>query len=138
MSFFFGVLTLLLCVMWVRSYRQVLVMQGGIHTGHAFSFQSKRGTVQFHCRNGPAIWYLGNGNTKGILMVSQSGQHSFEFVNESGFVLVRVPHWFLTLLSGAACSALYSQWSYRFSLRAMLIATTLVAIVLGIGVWLAR
>jgi hypothetical protein len=50
--------------------------------------------------------------------------------------LLMFPHWFLVLLSAAFATAPWIRW--RFSLRTLLIATTLVAVVLGLIVWAAR
>ena len=49
--------------------------------------------------------------------------------NGTGFV---VPFWFLVLVSGVCAVIGWLRWRLRFSLRTMLIATTLVAITLGI------
>jgi hypothetical protein len=48
------------------------------------------------------------------------------------------PYWFLALISVAltAATAPWKLVSWRFSLRTLLIATTLVALVLGLIVWL--
>jgi hypothetical protein len=43
-----------------------------------------------------------------------------------------MPHWFLVLVVGSVAAILWTPWSRRFSLRTLLIATTLVAIVLGL------
>ena len=49
----------------------------------------------------------------------------------------RFPHWFLILVFGTfAITPWISSLRYRFSLRTLLIATTLVAVVLGLIVWL--
>ena len=49
------------------------------------------------------------------------------------------PHWFLILITVAlAAFPWLRQLSWRFSLRTLLIATTLVAVVLGIIVWMSR
>jgi hypothetical protein len=46
-----------------------------------------------------------------------------------------VPYWFLVLLTGSCAVAPWISWSRRFSLRTLLIATTLIAVVLGAVVW---
>jgi hypothetical protein len=59
---------------------------------------------------------------------------SWSFISESNVTDIGIPHWFAVLVSGA-CTTL--PWlRYRFSLRTLLIATTLVAVVLGLVVWL--
>jgi hypothetical protein len=45
---------------------------------------------------------------------------------------ILVPYWSLELLFAAIAAAPWVRWSKRFSLRTLLIATTLVAVVLGI------
>jgi hypothetical protein len=54
-------------------------------------------------------------------------------VYPNGIIRVSVPHWFLALLTGTAAALSWSKC--RFSLRTLLIATTLVAVVLGVIVW---
>jgi hypothetical protein len=49
-----------------------------------------------------------------------------------------VPHWFAVLLAGSLCFVPWRRIMFRFSLRVMLIAVTLVAVVLGMIAWLDR
>jgi hypothetical protein len=56
---------------------------------------------------------------------------------------IAVPYWFLSLVVIVAAVLPWWRptvpaWRPRFSLRTMLIATILVAVVLGLGVWMAR
>lgn len=55
-----------------------------------------------------------------------------------GGLTVAVPFWFLTLLAAAAGALLWKDRPYRFTLRGALVATTFVAIVLGLGAALSR
>jgi hypothetical protein len=48
---------------------------------------------------------------------------------------IMVPHWFPTMAIAILAAIPWLRWSKRFSLRALLIATTLVALVLGLVVW---
>jgi hypothetical protein len=52
--------------------------------------------------------------------------------------LIRVPYWFPVVLSLVVAVAPWLRWSRRFSLRTLLIATTLVAVVLGLIVAVLR
>jgi hypothetical protein len=54
------------------------------------------------------------------------------------FVIVSMPHWFPILLATAAAISPWITWTRRFSLRTLLIGTTLVAIALGLIMYLAR
>jgi hypothetical protein len=49
-----------------------------------------------------------------------------------------IPIWVLFGLSGTVATVPWLGWSTRFSLRTLLIATTLVAVVLALGVYVAR
>jgi hypothetical protein len=49
-----------------------------------------------------------------------------------------VPYWIPALVLGALSAAPWIRWSSRFSLRTLLIATTLVAAALGLVVYAAR
>jgi hypothetical protein len=62
----------------------------------------------------------------------------FEAWAEGGTYQVVFPHWFPILITAicATLAATYSDRS-RFSLRTFLIATTLIALVLGTVVWLS-
>ena len=52
--------------------------------------------------------------------------------------IVFLPIWSLMVLAASIGLAPWIRWSKRFSLRTLLIATTLVAVVLGLIVWAAR
>ena len=59
---------------------------------------------------------------------------SFEWNSDATSSILYIPFWFLVMLSAAVGTI---PWlTYRFSLRTLLIATTLVAVVLGLIVWL--
>lgn len=54
---------------------------------------------------------------------------------DNNSVRVRFPHWFLALLFATVAASPWFRW--RFSLRTLLIATTLVAVLLGIAMYFA-
>jgi hypothetical protein len=62
------------------------------------------------------------------------GTFGLQTLNHSGHLLF--PHWFLLLLFVALAAAPWTYW--RFSVRTLLIATTLLAAVLGFAVYAAR
>jgi hypothetical protein len=52
---------------------------------------------------------------------------------------ISLSHWLVVLITLVIAAVPWiSRWQFRFSLRALLIATTLVAVVLGIIVWMTR
>ena len=66
------------------------------------------------------------------------------FTYHGSWNLLYIPYWFLVLATGASAAAPWMRAALqirpfpRFSLRALFIATTLVAIVLGLLVWASR
>jgi hypothetical protein len=51
---------------------------------------------------------------------------------------VHLPYWLVTLLSTVVATLPWIQYSHRFRLRALLIATTLIAVIVGTIVIAAR
>lgn len=49
-----------------------------------------------------------------------------------------VPHGLIALLAGTFTVLPWLRWSTRFSLRTLLIVTTLVAMALGFAIWMVR
>ena len=61
------------------------------------------------------------------------------FVQGTSDSRIMVPHWFLILLSALLAYVPWLRfWSTRFSLRTLLIVTTLIAVGLGLIAWAAR
>jgi hypothetical protein len=61
------------------------------------------------------------------------------FVNPSGRgYLLAVPYWFLVLTAGSLVMIVRMRWPWRLTLRGLFIATTFLAIVLGMIAWLDR
>ena len=52
--------------------------------------------------------------------------------------IIKIPYLVLTLITAAAAIAPGVRWSKRFSLRTLLITTTLVAVALGLVAWLVN
>ena len=52
--------------------------------------------------------------------------------------ILDVPYWLIALPLCALAAAPWIKWSHRFSLRALLIATTVVAAILGLAVYVGR
>jgi hypothetical protein len=63
----------------------------------------------------------------------------FAFFISPKITAYAIPHWFFVLLFTTLAAALWiHKLDWRFSLRTLLIATTLVAVVLGTIVWMSR
>jgi hypothetical protein len=146
-SILFGVLTVALCVLWVRSYWWKDGAVWVFAPGRYIAVESDRGnlTSRFQDLRGQARFpYDGPMKLTELTFRSRWLSTSDRFKGfgwhiSRDFVLIASPYWFLVLTAatlGLLTAALRPRW--HFSLRTMLIATTLVAVVLGLGVWLAR
>lgn len=138
-----SVICLVACVMlsglWVRSFWYRDQIDRGWATG-CVHCRSDYGQLQLYtAKNTPPSrvasgWYWKS--------VPYSRAPSFRRIvasesNNFGFYLDRVviPFWFPVLFSGAVVAANWVRLSTRFSLRALLIVMTLVAIMLGLTAW---
>jgi hypothetical protein len=149
-SVFFAVVTLALCVLWVRSYwwrdnllfncltRQVLVASEQGQT--ALFVQPTDPVVLPIERSG---WELSTDylRRKDFYPFDHYSGGRLGFgahVSGKNYGGIFAPTWSLALAASIAAFAFWNRKSSRFSLRTLLIATTLAAVVLGLGVWAAR
>jgi hypothetical protein len=125
----------LLIVLWVRSYtirNDELSYVDSSNRG--WHFASLRGGMLFCMANyspaKPGAWRMYTAWERELL-----GFGAFATNTSTSF---GTPYWFPVLTSIAFASLPWIHWSKRFSLRTLLIATTLVALVLGLAVYAAR
>ncbi|MGD9632267.1 MAG: hypothetical protein AB7G28_25850 [Pirellulales bacterium] len=145
-SVFFGLLTVALCVLWVRSYWRVDALEANV-AFYIFGVSSAVGEIEigyeefffgvdFSFSSTPIVPEVNK-----FLWFGWDGKSKFPTFG-FGFdgLTLTLPIWFLALICAACAVTIWrsTDASTRFSRRTLLIATTLVAVVLGIGVWLAR
>jgi hypothetical protein len=155
-----SIVCLVLCValmgMWVRSYHVWDVLHGYYAGNHKIRVESRLGRVFFASQyldsidratfnERPKWWTIIH-----IPITNQDSQEwprPLDWGNSWGFWAtsvswttpsLTVPYWFLALSTGALAMLFQLRWPWRFSLRTMLIATTIVAVVLGMIAWLDR
>jgi hypothetical protein len=136
-----GIFCVLLIVLWVRSYWYVDIGFFKVTNGVFLYGGSMPGTFGFHIypeeyvptgmRHLPAEeWRRARPKREGLGLLG-----TFRIDDQE----VLVPYWFWLLIPAAVAVAPWLPWwSKRFSLRTLLIAMTLVAVVLGLIVWLVR
>ena len=135
-----GSATVLLIVLWVRSYAWVEGVTAPIAANQALQFGSL-----------PGVFAVGLRNVQEAFIVSQRPADEWQSHHKGPSQLwggrmltqstkaVYLPFWLLVLLSASfAVVPWIRQISRRFSLRTLLIATTLVAVVLGAIVYTTR
>jgi phosphotransferase system glucose/maltose/N-acetylglucosamine-specific IIC component len=133
-----GVLCLLLVVLWVRSYwrLEILEKRTGLQAVQISSVKGRIATAHLdRAQIGRSYLSVVAGDAADW---RKGGRLGFAYY-EDGFVTAFIaPHWLLALLSAALAVIPWISRSWRFSLRTLLIATTLVAVLLGVAVMMLR
>jgi hypothetical protein len=130
-SAFFGLLTVMLCVLWVRSYWHLDVAYGWFPIPLYLQLDSCDGDIKLiaNQEEQPTDVHY---ESKPPAPFQRHWNFRIEEHPDYGWWLdVTVPYWCLILVS-TAVTAITFQGPMQFSLRALLIATTLVAVVLGL------
>jgi len=120
----------LLIALWVRSYWRGDLVFRKVSSGWLYA-NSAMGSVELGIP-GPQDWSAPNDvqwTWKSIEINAFATHAGFSVTYYGGIV---VPHWFLAFLATATASLPWIQLRCRFSLRTLLIATTLVAVAMGI------
>ena len=153
-----GVVAVLLCVLWVRSYwrsdrclyadqtgvtylisaagRTLYLEQPGVDFGDEGYFFStgECETVEDERASLEMMLSWEQGDTSGGSLAVVAG---FSGGRILGGRAMMVPYWFPVSVIIPMAVLPWIRWTNRFSLRTLLIATTLVAVGLGLLVWLA-
>ena len=137
-SAMFVVLGLLFIVLCVRSYLGRDYLGGYIAPANRYEIHSINGTLIFLQRERVFISYELFMNYPEWLFSKPSSlrRSGFGYHSDGSFTAIFVSYWLLTVASIAAAAAPWGR--YRFSVRALLLATTFVAILLGASLWLRR
>jgi hypothetical protein len=141
-SVWWGILAASLIALWARSYWSVDTFYSNIF-GFAFKTQSVKGSLEL-IRNPNGPWGISTMSLDDWMKRRKAQQALMRYVYQRTNtppvvrVFASVPHWLAALSLAIFATAPWLGWSKRFGLRTLLIATTLIAIVLGIVVWTAR
>jgi hypothetical protein len=138
-----GIACVLLIVLWVRSYTRRDRWETPANST-TVSVESTLGRVSvFHAPgDGTWTWHKSTEPDDTYLFGAEkeqawhTGFAGFAVYTTFGHRTFRVPHWFFVLVSALAAAAPWIRW--RFSLRTLLVAATLVAVVLGLVAYAAR
>jgi hypothetical protein len=130
----------LLMALWVRSYwyaDDIARFQGG----QMYLVESAWGSLRpvYSSPEAPLNqWHYSSerlGAGGGSYAHSVFGWDAKDF---PGYFMAYVPHWLLASLLAIAAATPWIHWSRRFSLRTVLIATTVTAAILGLLSWFVR
>ena len=129
----------LLVAIWLRSYWRELDLAAPVGTANGIYAEVNTGEI--FITFGPTLknygWYISE--------VTQASGHETDYMicgfcvgkSVSDF-LVQVPMWFTAVVPAVFAAVPLMRWSNRFSLRTLLLAATLIAVVLGATVWAIR
>lgn len=82
----------------------------------------------------PSGWGI---NSRSVANSNNQPRPIWDYSSDQFGRCVLFPHGLPVFVAIVSASALGVRWAKQFSLRTLLLATTLVAVVLGLGVWLA-
>jgi hypothetical protein len=146
-----GIACLLAVALWVRSYGNWDNLTAPFPGSRWLAVRSLHGTLMVGSGPGRMVrWDWRNfGRTRREELAFHGQGASLRFkkqVEIFGFGIalydydwhIFVPHWFVALLLAAMAATPWFGWTTRFSLRTLLIATTLVAVGMGVVVWALR
>ena len=144
----------LLCVLWVRSYSWMDQTGGRTPGDSRVIMISCLGTIRFWFETlsptDSLPWSVGPSFTAASFYHATHRREEFRIVPSAppptnwfpGFYFGRrgfvIPHWFFFACFAGLTTLGFVKWPQRFSLRTLLIATTLVAVVLGLIAWTLR
>jgi len=126
---------MLVCTAWVQSYRKCTSFEILVTPAYRYYVHSLRGTLALDCwpREFLGVEVMPIYRESDLLRLVTHAGLKIERDSVGGIDSVRVSYW---LLSPTAIVIAVIPWvTWRFSLRALLIATTLVAAVLGLAVY---
>jgi hypothetical protein len=139
-SMFFAIVTVAIAMLWVRSYWSLdqIVHANGV--GEVYSASSDQGLVElfnfYEWPNPPSASYWSLQSRLPELQIA--GPRFVWDVSSLHHACVIAPHWFLLLFTMVAAGLCWPFLPFRFSLRSMLIATTLVGVAMGLVAYAFR
>ena len=135
-SVFFAVLAVALCVLWGASYWRFVVGQGRLFDMNSFSFNALDGSLTIYFVQANHAWEFTSWEASGFPAMRQQRDptlpYTFRVSSNASALTIQAPLWFPAMMCGLSAAAPWLPIRWRFSLRALLIATTLVAVVLGL------
>ena len=130
----------LLIALWVRSYWWFTLAVTTNSLKQVHSLEGTVGLVISSARPRPHSWQVVDCSISELSeagsVIEPSGKYGFSLDHTQQFTFVQVPYWLLVFIASIPASAPWIRWT--FSLRTLLIVTTLVAVGLGVVIYLAQ
>ena len=136
MSVFFGVLTVALCVLWVRSHWWSDAFYSVLPCDYQLEINLYYGTAMFSAKWLPTANWPISLHVKEPLTTSWRDLPDypiFMFAISGRDVFVRFPYWFMVTVSASVTAIFTFRQCSSFSLQSLFVATTLFAVVARAG-----
>jgi hypothetical protein len=138
-----GVVAVLVCVLWDRSYsqwnqvtRQTRAARYSVGSGHGGLYYTSFSSGQ---NNLARKWTWESHRARGTEIFPTQRYLGFYFYAPAGTWTIFVPSWILLFVATLLAAIPMVPWfRWRFSLRTLLIVTAVIAVVLGVVVWFVR
>ena len=140
-SVFFGVVAVAIVMLWWRSYSYLDYLQCQVTDAHSLSVISRGGVARFKVlipayldlEPGTTVspWDVGSAPILGQTFPQESRSSFSAHTSPEGWT-VTFPHWIAAVVAGLLSAVAGLGSRVKFSLRTLLLATTLVAVVLGL------
>jgi hypothetical protein len=138
---FFAALAIGLICLWVRSYESCEAAALNPGGQHALSITSYRGAawlILFEADDSPGWIFVTIPADSITIYAPNGGILGIRLYRHGAETYLTLPHWCLAASSLSVGAMCVFKRSFRFSLRAILIATTLIAAMLGLAVYCER
>jgi hypothetical protein len=136
-----GIACVLLVVLWVRSYWWADFVYIELTKTRAVEFGSVKGSlvfVELGVQRNPPLPPI-RLRSVGYNVEPHWKYFGFQIDAERSGTFVSLPHWFAMLVTAIPAVAFGRRLSYpRYSLKSLLIGTTVIAVVLGLIMWAIR
>jgi hypothetical protein len=126
-----GIVAVLLVMLWLRSYLRVDMISGYSPSDFVFGVGSRQGTLGVEWQ--PDVTFLSVRQlTAGSLPLGTAPSVNFYYERTwRGTITIGVPIWFPMCLMAIVAGVPWVRWPNRFSVRILLLTATLIALVLG-------
>jgi hypothetical protein len=135
---FCGLLCVLLIVLWVWSHWFSFFGYIPVPFCGSWLFETQANGLKIETDGGGVSWWRINPPTDIIEVTGYRSYLGFVAFLFGGGYIIKIPYWFPVSLSATLASLPWMRPSVRFSLRTLLIATMLVAVVLGLAAYAAN
>jgi hypothetical protein len=137
-SVFFAVVCVGSLVWWVTSYRVMHSLDLPLTNSNSMLIQSRTGQLVITLLPDPADWELRKYPIPSDWIPRDIAIRWQRPIRRWGRTTLVFPHWFLAFVLAILTATPWApSFKWRFSLRTLLIAFTLVAVLLGLVTWLA-